>query len=186
MKRLVVASALLVTAAGSAWADFDDALAAYRAGDFATAMDEWAILAKYDPAAQTNIGEMYLRGEGVEKDRDVAIHWFRRAADRDFPEAQYRLGRVHMGEDNEEAARWFKAAAEHGHVQSLNSLAALYEAGQGVPKNLAEAFRLRRKAAESGNAVAEAMVGSMYAEGKGVARNDAEAVKWYRKAAERG
>ncbi|HEX7006672.1 MAG TPA: tetratricopeptide repeat protein [Alphaproteobacteria bacterium] len=186
MKRFVLASALLVTAAGSAWADFDDALAAYRAGDFTRALDEWAILAKYDPAAQTNIGEMYLRGEGVEKDRDVAIHWFRRAADRDFPEAQYRLGRLYMGEDNEEAARWLKAAAEHGHVQALNSLASLYEAGQGVPMDLREAFLLRRKAAESGNAVAAAMLGSMYAEGKGVARNDSEAVAWYRKAAEQG
>jgi hypothetical protein len=187
MKRFVLASALLLIATGSAWADFDDALAAYRKGDFATAMDEWAILAKYgDAAAQTNIGEMYLRGEGVDKDRDIAIYWFRKAAHRDFPEAEYRLGRAHLGEDDEEAVRWFKTAVEHGHIQSLNSLAALYEQGQGVRQDLGEAFRLRQQAAQSGNSIAEAMLGSMYADGKGVARNDAEAAKWYRKSAEQG
>jgi TPR repeat protein len=188
MRRFVLASALLLTATGGAWAGFDDALAAYRKGDFAAAMEEWAVLAKYgDPAAQTNIGEMYLRGEGVEKNRDVAIYWFRRAAGHDFPEAQYRLGRVNLGDDNDEAVRWFKEAAKHGHVQSLNSLAALYEqGGQGVAQDLTEAFRLRQQAADRGNTVAEAMLGAMYADGRGVARNDSEAVKWYRKAAEQG
>jgi TPR repeat protein len=187
MKRLVLASALLLVATGGAWAGFDDALAAYRRGDYATAMSEWAILAKYgDPAAQTNIGEMFLRGEGVEKDRDVAIYWFRRAAARDFPEAEYRLGRTYLGNDNEEAAHWFKEAASHGHVPSLNHLATLYEQGQGVAKNLGEAFRLRRQAASSGNMVAEAMVATMYADGKGVPRDDREAAKWYRKSADQG
>ena len=186
MKRLVVASALLVTANGGAWADFDDARAAYRAGDYARAMDEWAILAKWDPAAQTNIGEMYLRGEGVERNREVAIYWFRRAAGRDFPEAQYRLGRAYLNDDNEEAVRWFNSAIEHGHVQAMNSLATLYEQGQGVPQDLGEAFRLRLRAAEMGNPVAQAMLGTMYADGKGVPRNDAEAAKWYRQSAERG
>jgi uncharacterized protein len=187
MKRFVLASALLLTATGSAWADFDDALAAYRKGDFATAMSEWAVLAKYgDPAAQTNIGEMFLRGEGVEKDRTVAIYWFRKAAGRDFPEAEYRLGRANLGEDNGEAVRWFKEAIEHGHIQSLNSLAAMYEQGEGVQRDPREAFRLRHQAADRGNIVAEAMLGAMYADGRGVARNDPEAVKWYRKAAEHG
>jgi uncharacterized protein len=188
MKRLILASALLLTASGGAWAgDFDDALAAYRKGDFATAMEEWAVLAKNgDMAAQTNIGEMFLRGEGVDKDRDVAIYWFRKAAGHDFAEAQYRLGRVNLGEDNEEAARWFKEAAKQGNVKSLNSLAAMYEQGQGVQRNLGEAFRLRQQAAVRGNTVAEAMLGQMYADGRGVARNDAEAVKWFRKAADHG
>ena len=188
MKRLILASALLLTATGGAWAGFDDALAAYRKGDFVRAMDEWAILAKHgDVAAQTNIGEMYLRGEGVDKDREVAIYWFRKAAGRDFPEAEFRLGRAYLGDDNEEAVRWFKSAIEHGHVQALNSLATLYEqGGQGVQQNLGEAFRLRLRAAESGNVVAGAMLGTMYAEGKGVPRDDAEAAKWFRKSAEQG
>jgi len=187
MKRLMLASAFLLIASGSAWADFNEALAAYRKGDFETAMAEWAILAKYgDAAAQTNIGEMYLRGEGVKKDRDLAIYWFRRAADHDFAEAQYRLGRANLGYDNEEAARWFKEAVKQGHVPSLNHLATLYEQGQGVPKDLGAAFHLRHQAADRGDAIAEAMLGGMYADGRGVVRNDVEAVKWYRKAAEQG
>lgn len=95
--------------------------------------------------------------------------------------------KVNLGDDNDEAVRWFKEAAKHGHVQSLNSLAALYEqGGQGVAQDLTEAFRLRQQAADRGNTVAEAMLGAMYADGRGVARNNSEAVKWYRKAAEQG
>ena len=187
MKRLILASALLLAASGSAWADFNQALTAYRKGDFATAMEEWAVEAKYgDLAAQTNIGEMYLRGEGVERNRSVAIYWFRKAADHGFAEAQYRLGRVYIGDDNEEAVRWFKEAARHGDVKSINQLATMYEQGQGVAQNLGETFRLRQQAAGRGNMVAEAMLGQMYADGQGVARNDVEAVKWFRKAANQG
>ena len=187
MKRLVLAFALLLTASGSASAGFDDALAAYRKGDFHTAMDEWATLAKAgDVAAQTNIGEMFLRGEGVDRDREVAIYWFRKAAGHDFAEAEYRLGRANLGEDDKEAAYWFKKAAKQGEVKSLNNLATLYEQGQGVPKNMAEAFPLRQRAAARGDMVSEAMLGQMYADGRGVARNDGEAVKWFRKSAEQG
>jgi TPR repeat protein len=187
MKKLILASAFLLVASGSALADFNEALAAYRRGDYQTAMDEWAILAKYgDPAAQTNIGEMYLRGEGVKKDRELAIYWFRRAADHDFAEAQFRLGKANLGYDNEEAVRWFQAAAKQGNAPALNHLATLYEQGQGVAQNLPEAYRLRRQAAARGDMIAEAMLGGMLADGRGVARNDAEAVKWYRKSANQG
>jgi TPR repeat protein len=60
----------------------------------------------------------------------------------------------------------------------------MYEKGQGVPKDDAEAVKWYRKAAEQGNAGAQDKLGAMYADGRGVPKDDAEAVRWHRMAAE--
>jgi len=62
----------------------------------------------------------------------------------------------------------------------------MYENGQGVKQDHAEAVRWYRKAAEQGHAVSQYNLGVMYANGQGVKQDHAEAVRWYRKAAEQG
>ena len=59
--RLLLAAALICGAAAPAWADFDDGVAAYEAGDYATALKEWRPLAEQgDAEAQFNLGKMYI------------------------------------------------------------------------------------------------------------------------------
>ncbi len=49
-----------------AWAGFDEGMAAYQRGDYATALREWRSLAKQGNAiAQNNLGFMYDKGHGV-------------------------------------------------------------------------------------------------------------------------
>ena len=64
----------LLFSAGSAWADYDDALAAYERGDYATALQEFRPLAEQgDAKAQFNLGFMYDNGKGVpENDAEAA------------------------------------------------------------------------------------------------------------------
>jgi hypothetical protein len=62
----------------------------------------------------------------------------------------------------------------------------MYDNGEGVPENDAEAVRWFRKAADQGHDNAQSNLGIMYADGNGVPENDAEAVKWFRKAADQG
>jgi len=71
---LALAAALICGAAAPAWADFYDGLAAYDAGDYATAYQEWRPLAEqgYAPA-QFNLGNMYNRGEGVPENAAEAV-----------------------------------------------------------------------------------------------------------------
>ena len=66
------------------------------------------------------------------------------------------------------------------------SLGIAYHQGEGVEKDLNEAFRWVRKAAEAGHDTAIFFVGTSYENGEGVAKDVAEAVRWYRKAAEAG
>ena len=79
-----------------------------------------------------------------------------------------------------------KVLADQGDVNAQFNLGSMYEKGEGVPENDAEAVKWYRKAADQGNADAQLILGYMYEQGKGVPENDAEAVKWYRKAAEQG
>jgi len=79
MRRIAATLAVVVAlmfSAGSAWADFDDGVAAAQRGDFATAIQEWRPLAEQGHAkAQTNLGVMYLRGTGVPANAAKAYMW---------------------------------------------------------------------------------------------------------------
>ena len=67
-----------------------------------------------------------------------------------------------------EAAKWYRLAAEQGHVDAQNNLGLMYAQGQGVPKNGAEAAKWYRLAAEQGHADAQNNLGLMYANGEGL------------------
>jgi TPR repeat protein len=65
-------------------------------------------------------------------------------------------------------------------------LGLLYQTGQGVPQDYAQAAAWIREAAEQGNAVAQNFLGFLYSTGQGVPQNYAEAAIWFRKAAAQG
>ncbi|XP_029777689.1 uncharacterized protein LOC115277579 [Suricata suricatta] len=44
-----------------------------------------------DPSAQLIVGQRYLKGAGVVKDEEMAMHWFRQAAKQDHPRASFNL-----------------------------------------------------------------------------------------------
>jgi TPR repeat protein len=105
--------------------------------------------------------------------------------------AQYDLGVMYSNgtgvqEDQTEAVKWYRMAAEQGDADAQHNLGVMYDNGAGVPQDLAEAVKWHRKAAEQGKAFAQLRVGDMYSTGRGMPADGAEAVKWYRMAAEQG
>jgi hypothetical protein len=59
----------------------DDAKASLNAGDFAHAAQQFTILANDgDAEAQAHIGYMTYQGEGVTRDKAVAVEWYRLSA----------------------------------------------------------------------------------------------------------
>ena len=92
-KRLVILATVCLLPASAAFADFKDGVEAYRNGDYQTAFEEWELLASSGHTkAQSNLGLLYLRGQGVEKDEAVALDWFEQAADQGLVTAQFNLG----------------------------------------------------------------------------------------------
>ena len=100
-----------------AWAGFDEGVAAYNRGDYATAIREWRPLAKQGVAdAQYNLGVMYGEGLGVPQDYAKAVGWWRKAAEQGHATAQYNLGvAYHNGEgvpqNYAQAHMWHNLAA---------------------------------------------------------------------------
>ena len=83
IRRGIVALALLATLPGApvaAGQTFDEAVAAYGRGDYATALIGFLIHAEQgDASAQFNLGLMYANGEGVLKDDAEAVRWYQLA-----------------------------------------------------------------------------------------------------------
>ena len=149
-----------------------------------------------DPDVQFEVGNVYYFNSDSEvcKDKhyDLAVMWWRKAADLGHAGAQFSLGFYGYGQgkgiqqDYAEAAKWYRKSAEQGYPRAQCKLGFVYLLGQGVEKNESEAAKWFQKAAEQGDNDAENELGKLYYNGRGVARNEAEALKWYRKAAEHG
>ena len=79
-----------------------------------------------------------------------------------------------------------KRLAERGLEFAQVNLGLMYDLGEGVPVNDAEAVRWYGLAAEQGNALAQTNLGLMYATGEGVPQNNARAYMWWSVAAAQG
>ena len=77
-------------------------------------------------------------------------------------------------------------AAKQGNAKAQVNLGLMYEQGQGVRQDYAQAVQWYRRAAEQGYADAQVNLGLMYANGQGVRQDYTQAVQWCRRAAEQG
>ena len=89
-------------------------------------------------------------------------------------------------QDRAEAVKWFRGAADQGHVEAQFNLAVAYANGDGVTRDDIEAAKWFRLAAEQGYLEAQFKLGEMLAEGRGITKNKSEAVRWHRRAAKQG
>ena len=133
------------------------------------------------------LGVCYHRGDGVEKDMEQAIKWYRKAAEKGYAPAQYELGECYykgegVEKDMWEAFEWYHLAAENGYA------GAIYKVGMWFYRSndFVKAFEWYRSVAEQGFAHGQYMLGKFYAMGEGVEKDVTEAVKWYQKAAAQG
>ena len=67
----------------------------------------------------------------------------------------------------QQAAKWHRRAAVQGHDDVQCYLGIIYENGQGVQKNYAEAVKWYRRAADQGVADAQCNLGFMYEDAGG-------------------
>ena len=144
-----------------------------------------------DAEAQTELGERYEDGRGLEQDYGVAVSWFRQAAERGHVPGQAALGFMYgtgrgVDRNDAEAVRWHRRAAEQGNARAQNNLGVSYRGGLGMAQDYGEAVQWFRRSAEQGNASAQSSLGSLYLEGRGVAQDDASAVAWFRRSADQG
>ena len=150
---------MLVPIAGDAVAGpYEDALAAWRRGDYATAYRLWGPIADQGaPDAQFYLGFMNEYGQGVPRNSVEAIKWYRKAADQHHAVAQFSLGIMYASGEgvphsDSEAAQWYRLAGRPGSrwraVQPWNSVYRRQgrAAGPGAGAHVAGPRRLRTSA----------------------------------------
>jgi len=105
--------------------------AAYRKGDFKTALEVFQAMAEQGNArAQFYLGEMYLSGSGVAKDYAQALKWASAAAEQKSPDAQYTLGVMYesgrgVAQDYVQAHMWYSLSGTSGDEQAIRKKAEL-------------------------------------------------------------
>ncbi|PKQ70985.1 tetratricopeptide repeat protein [Aeromonas sobria] len=89
-------------------------------------------------------------------DNKQAVMWWRKAAEQNHAQAQYRLGLMYslgdgVPEDYRLAVVWTRQAAEQGHAKAQASLGWMYTLGQGVERDKSLAYVWHSVAVANGN-----------------------------------
>lgn len=164
-----------------------------------------ALASEGNTAAQRRLGTMYAKGEGVAKNQDEAIEWYRKAAERGDGEAAFLLGKqlfekafvalgnvpmnkyaTMMAMKSKEIAKWYKVAASQGHQEAMYELAENYATGLLSERSPQKAAYWYTEAAEAGHPSAQRALGLAYLAGSGVPQSGSKAAYWFRKSAEQG
>ncbi|MCR0984839.1 tetratricopeptide repeat protein [Roseomonas populi] len=171
----------------------EDALAAFRAGDCATALALWEPLARAgDARAQANIGACFAEGMGVPQDPPLALKWLSLSAEAGHPPGQRNLaalllrGGRGVEADFTRAADLYRSAAEAGDGLAQDMLSWMLLEGEVMPADPAQAREWAEKAAAQGVASSMTRIGMLYHHAMGVERDVAEAARWWTRAAALG
>ena len=136
--------------------------------------------------AQNKLAKCYLEGIGIEQSDTEAVKWFCQAMNKTEQYSAdvlfwigllYYTGDTDIMQDPQKAEKWFRKAAEQGHVKAQLQLGKTY-----VERDVSESLKWYQKAAEQGDTEAQFWLGKCYYEGNGVKQDDYETVKWYGKA----
>ena len=145
-QAIIVATACLLGAPPSIADTWDDAVAAHLAGEDAAALRLALELAhEGDARAQGLVGFLYLHGNGVQKNRDQALKWYRLASEQGDAAAQSNLCAALFdgnptAEDLDEAMHWCRLSAAQAYDGGLFQLGVSYLLGRGVEQNVLEAY----------------------------------------------
>lgn len=145
----------------------------------------------HDDKLQYRLGWMHLNGVGTEKDEANAKEYFEKAATVRNPFACYQLAKLILADEAalpqevEKALGYLRQAVAAENPYAAYFLGKLYEKGQHVPQNTAEAVRLYTLSAEKDNDFAAYRLGKLYLGGEGILKDVEAAILWLTFAAER-
>ena len=134
---------------GPARAGWDEGVAAYNQGDYATALKEFCPLAAQgDADAQAKLGFIFHIGLGVQQDYAKAVKWYRKAAEQGNVNAQTSLGVMYLKgygatQDFVQAHFWSNLAASQDNDAARKNLDVI--AKQMTPADISNAQALARE-----------------------------------------
>lgn len=123
-----------------------------------------------DAHAQVLMGVAYLRGKGVERNKEKALSMLEKSAATGNSEAQYLLGEYYATTgvsdvDFQKAVDWYQRSLKQKCLPALTGLGILTATGKGVPKNTDAGIQMVTKAAEDGYSGAQLLLGVLMISG---------------------
>ena len=118
-------------------------MATFERGDLATALKEFRPLAEQGhAAAQSDLGFMYFKGDGVSQNDAEAVKWWRKAAGQGYVDAQVNLGFMYgtgkgVSMNYVKAYMWYLLANAQGQKEAANNLDIIKN--EMTPAQIAEA-----------------------------------------------
>ncbi len=134
--------------------------------------------------AISQLGALHEEGRGVEKSREKALEWYRKAAEQGDPASMAALARL-LPRSDPQAVEFRLRSAGAGNPDAQYALG-LDLLGRGDEKALAESHAWFLKAAEQGHVGAQVAVGQQFLEGKAVKGNADQGRTWLQRAARSG
>jgi localization factor PodJL len=144
-----------------------------------------------DAAALYEIAARAAEGRGMERDMNLALRLFERAAQAGLPTAQERLAQLYekgvgIARDPRQAAFWYERAALGGNIRAMHNLASLLVSGATGKPDYAAALRWFGEAAEAGFQDSQFNMGILLTRGIGARQDPAKAFQWFSLAAAQG
>lgn len=186
LKRFTLSIALISFLSPALQAtELEDGFQAFSAGKYEQALRLWLPIAEKDNAdAQYNLGILYQKGLGVEKNPKAAFIWYKRASANGNTDAMYNLGIMYnkgrvIYRSPKDAIKWWKKAAELGNAEAQFNIAVEYFYGRTLGKDVTKALYWWKKSARQGNKSSKAALYKVYSEGMyGIEKNQQEANRW--------
>ena len=138
--------------------------------------------------AQHVLGVLYVTGDGVPVDLEMAEKLLLKSAEQGNTAAQHDLALMYRNQknDHEASLKWLLKSAEAGNVAAQLQMSKVYGLGIGVDVSPQDAFKWCERAANQGDALAQYNLGVYYYNGDGVARDREKAIEWLKKADAQG
>ena len=129
--------------------------------------------------AMHSLGSCYSEGYLVGEDKAAARKWYRKAVQTGNPGSIWYYARFLRDQgEHADAAAWFRRGAELEQRYCYDYLADMLAAGQGVPKDDAEATKWYRKFAETGSFTGVAVLCRRLKKKLGSESEPGELAKW--------
>ncbi len=147
-----------------------------------------------DSAAQAKLALKYHNGKDVEKDYDMAYHWFHEAAEQDSGLAKYGIATMFeygtgRPASMEDAMYWYTEASRFNYVMAHRRLGQIYGkgitiGGERVEPDLKKSFRFFRKGAKQLDRTSQYYLGLIHLRGLGTPAQTDVAIKYFEDACE--
>lgn len=144
-----------------------------------------------DTKAMYQLGKMFLTGDGVERNYEVAYNLFSRSAKEGYTKSFNKMALMHqkgMGRpvNVRNAFILYKRAADAGNVQGCYGVGYLLYKGLGVRQNYAKAVEYLQKGAAKNHAGCSFLLGSHFASGYDGTPDYEKAAKYFELASKAG